>query len=278
MKEETISDVVLREFLLGGLHDYERDRIEDQFLTDSQTRERILGAEQDLIEDYFEDSLGTEDRERFISLYARTSEQRRKLRITKSIRDWASTEAELPQTVSAKVSSWGSLRDWLRLKPAVVPITVAIVIALVVAAVWLNRQIEERDRVSAIELELAQLNSPSSLREVPQQIIRLELSPGAVRGQETSREIARDEVSFVELALPWLKERYSSYQARLSRVGEDESYMIRDLHGESDGNYAIRIRLRTRILMKGQYQIELSGIALDGSVGLSEEYILSVRN
>src|SRR5215813_26301 len=97
MKEEPITDASLREFLLGKLADEERERVEALFLTDSQTSERVAVIEQDLIEDFLEDGLAKEDRERFLLRYAQTAEDQRKLRITKSIRDWAGTEAKTPQ-------------------------------------------------------------------------------------------------------------------------------------------------------------------------------------
>jgi hypothetical protein len=280
MKEETSGDAVLREFLLGGLDEEQRVRIEDQFLTDSQTWERVLAAEQELMEDYLEDSLTTTERERFIFLYARTSEQRRKLRITKSIKDWATTEAALPRTIPAIVSGWDRWRSWLRVRPAIVPIAVAILIALVIVAVWLNRRIEERNRVSAIEQELAQLNSPSNLRETPPQMVRLGLLPVAARSGEQPKEIAlRDDVALVEPVLPWTKERYALYRARLSRVGEDgELYTIPNLQAGSDAGYTVRLRLSTHILRPGHYKIELIGIAADGSAGQSEEYTFAVIN
>jgi hypothetical protein len=279
MREETIADEVLREFLLGGLADDERDRIEDQFLTDVQTRERILAAEQDLIEDYLEDTLTTADREKFVSLYARTPEQRRKLRITKSIKNWAITEAASPRATPARVSSWDRLRNWLRMRPAVIPIAVVIMIAIVIGAVWLNRRIEERNRLSAIEQELAQLNSPSSMREIPAQMTRVTLSPVAPRGSDNAKEITRENVQVVELVLPWNKpERYSKYQVEVRRVDGADSFKIGNPVTESDGDYAIRVRLSASRLRRGQYQIELSGLDPDGSVGSSEEYIFSVRD
>ena len=69
MTEETLTDALLREFLLGKVNDEERERIESLFLTDSQTRERVLVLEQDLIEDYLEDSLTEEDKERFLIVF-----------------------------------------------------------------------------------------------------------------------------------------------------------------------------------------------------------------
>ena len=278
MREETISDALLREFLLGGLDDDQRDRIEDQFLTDSQTRERILAAEQDLIEDYLEDSLTIADKEKFISLYARTPEQRRKLRITKSIKNWAIAEAASPPAIPAKVSSWERLRNWLRLRPAIIPVAVAIMVAIVIAAVWLNRRIEQRNRHLAIEQELAQLNSPSSMRTTPAQTTRVPLSGGASRSSDKSAEITRENVQFVELVLPWTKQRYPKYQVEVRRVDGSDSFMIHDPVTEGDGDFAIRIRLSAHMLRRGQYQVELSGIDPDGSVGSSEEYIFTVRD
>ena len=42
MKEERITDALLREFLLGNVADEEQERIENLFLTDPHTRERVL--------------------------------------------------------------------------------------------------------------------------------------------------------------------------------------------------------------------------------------------
>src|SRR5918996_3861202 len=96
MKEESVTDALVREFLLGKLADEEHERIEDLFLTDSHAREKVLAIEQELIDDYLEDSLSEEDKERFLSRYTQTDEQRRKLRITKSIKEWAVAESRAP--------------------------------------------------------------------------------------------------------------------------------------------------------------------------------------
>lgn len=271
MKDERISDALLRQFLLGTTHDEERQRIEDLFLTDSDLRERVLGVEQDLIEDYLENSLTTADKERFLKLYAQTPEQQQKLRITKSIKDWAVSEAVRTETVSSPVSTSSKKRLWLRPTVAV-PIAVAIVIAIVFTIVWLNRRNEAQMHL-AVEQELARLNSPESLREVPQQMISRELKPVAVRSVEPAVQINPGaDVRFVELRLPWIqRERYSTYQARL-RLRDDTSYTVPNLQASGDGEYVIRLRLPAYILQRGNYRIELSGIAADGTTGITEEY------
>lgn len=275
MEEESMTDALLREFLLGRLAGEERERIEGLFLTDSELRDRLLTAEQDLIEDYLEDNLNRTDKERFVTLYAQTDEQRRKLRITKSIKDWARTEGSVSQTVPASASIWSRLSR-LRFK-AVVPIAVAVVIAIVLVIVWLNSRMEQRQHL-AVEQELAQLNSPASLREIPPQMISLELRPVTVRGVGPQTELnPRIDTPIVELRLPWIqKERYSTYQAELRRPGDNESFTIPNLQAETDAGYTIRLRVPSHIFRPGQYQIRLTGIPTDATPGPTEEYNFTV--
>lgn len=250
-----IDDAFLREFLLGKVNDEERGRIEDLFLTDPQAKERVLGVEQDLIEDYLEDTLTTADRERFIARYAQTPEQRRRLRITQSIKDWALAEA----ASSAKTSGF---RRWFGLRPAFfIPIAATAMIVIVVGAVWLSKRLEH----SAIEQELAQLNSPSNPKS---EEVLAELSPVTVRGGESQAPL-NTRSSEIELRLLWIqKERHPAYQATIRRVGESQSYIVRNLRPESDGK-AIRLRLPVHLLTRGTYQINLSA---DGSASPAEEY------
>jgi len=280
MKEDSVTDALLREFLLGKLADADRERMEGFFLTDSATRERVLALEQDLIDDYLEDSLSQEDKERFLSRYARTDEQRRKLRITGAIKDWAVREAMAPHTAAPTISVWNRFWTWLRLKPRfVVPIVVTIVIAIVLAIVWLNSRMEQRKHL-AIEQELAQLNSPASMREVSPQITPFELRPVSVRDIRPHVEIRmRAEIRFIELRLPWIQnERYSMYQAEVRRVGDREAFTIPNLQAESNGRYTIRLRLPAQMLTRGDYQIKLTGLSIDGSAKSSEEYSFVVIN
>jgi hypothetical protein len=278
MKEETVTDALLREFLLGKLADEERERIESLFLTDPQTRERVLTQEEELTGDYLEDSLNEADRKRFLARYAQTDEQRRKLRVTKSIKDWAVAHARGPQRAATTVSVWDRLWTRLRLKPAfVVPIAVMIVIAIVLAIVWLNSYMELRKHL-AVEQELAQLNSPATLRETPPDMISFELRPVTVRSVETQTELnLRADVQLVELRLPWIqKERYSRYQVELRRLGDDEVFTIPNLQAEKDSGYTIRVRLPAHILSRGSYRMQVKGIDNDSSASPAEEYQFAV--
>lgn len=272
MKEEILTDAVLREFLLGKVDDEERARIESLFLTDSEAREKVLVIEQELIEDYLEDSLTAGDREKFVLRYGQTAAQLQQLRITKAIKDWAVRENAF-QTIPKEPSIWQRLRGGFWLKPVfVVPIAAAI-IAIVVAGVWLNNWMKR----AAIDRELVQLNTPANLRETPPQMISMELTPIAVRSLERGKEFKKSAgVQIVELRLPWIqKERYPTYQAEVRRVDGDQSFTIPNLQAEN-GSSTIRLRLPTHILRRGQYQIRLSGIDSGGAAGTTEEYSFTV--
>ena len=279
MKEESVTDALLREFLLGKLADEDRERIESLFLTDSRMRERVLALKQDLIDDYLEDSLSQVEKERFLSRYAQTDEQRRKLRITGAIKDWAVREARAPHLPAPTVSVLSRSGAWLYLKPRfVVPIAVTLVIA-VLAIVWLDRRVDQRKHLD-IEQEVAQLNSPTSLREIPSEMTSFDLKPVSVRSVQPRAELTiATGIHIVELQLPWIQnERYSVYQAEVLRVGDPESFTIPNLQAENNGRYTIRLRLPAQMLTRGEYQINLTGVAASGSASSSEEYSFIVAN
>ena len=278
MNEETVTDALAREFLLGKLDDAARARVEDLFLTNAGVRERVLVAEQDLIEEYLEDSLTIPDRERFVSLYTKTPEQRQKIKITELIKRVAAAERRSVQIIPAQMSVWNRLRARLRLRRALMaPIAIILLIAIAIVAVWLNSRTGRR---SAIEEELVQLNAPASLREVPAQMVSLELSPVTVRSAESVAELKTSaDTQLVELRLPWnQKEHYSTYQASIQRLGGGQSYVLPPLTAESNGKYVVRLRLPVHLLHRGQYQIQLSGIGPNGVAGFAEEYQFTVGN
>lgn len=274
MKQETLNDALLRKFLLGKVDDEELERIEVLFLVDPETKRRILVAEQELIEDYLENSLTPTDREMFLSVYAQTAEQRQRLRITKSVKKTAVANAAVRRNVFANTEWWNAFRQRLQLRPTVfVPIGVTVAIAIVIAVVWLNSR--TRQERLAIEQELVQLNAPASLREAPPQMVSLDLSSINLRGAE--RQVALKNsggVQVVELRLSsFQKERFSAYEAEVRRLGDEESFTIRNLSAETNDQYATRIRLPLHLLRPGYYYVRLRSIPENG---VTEEYQFTV--
>ena len=281
MKEDAATDTLLRQYLLGKVEDDERERIESLFITDSHMRDRVLAAEQELIDDYLEDLLSTADREMFLSLYGYTAAQQRKLRIAKSIQEWAVNQPKAsPVNPEREISTWSRLRERLRLnRMFLIPVAVTATIAIVVAVVWVNSRRTERNRqYLATQQELAQLNTPASLHEVPPGMPHLRLKPGSLRSVEPQPELKiRPEVSVAELRLLWMqKEDYPTYEALVRRSGDEHPYTIPNLKAQMDDGKFIRVRLPAHWLTRGNYDIQLVGLSADGPKNLPETYSFTV--
>ncbi|HKG59706.1 MAG TPA: hypothetical protein VKB05_08010 [Pyrinomonadaceae bacterium] len=278
MNEEPVSDALLRQFLLGQVDDQERQRLESMFVTGALSRERVMAAEQHLMDDFLDDSLTPKDRERFLAQYGETPAEQRKLRISKSIQDWAASSREVSPVSPAAPSRRRGLfgRAWLR--PVVVgPIAAVVLIAIIFIVVTLRNSWEQRNRYLAMQQELVRLNTPSMLREPSESSVTLK--PGAVRSAEGGEtEVTPPANSeFIELRLIWTqRERYPSYQAVIRRFEEDERYTIPNL--QLDSGNVIRLRLSPRFLTRGLYQIDVSGVVVNGTTGPTEEYKFVVRD
>ena len=155
-----------------------------------------------------------------------------------------------------------------------IPITAVTVLAIVLASVWLWSRWEQRSNHLAMQQELVRLNSPSMLREPSVRAVTL--TPGTVRSAEGENEVTPPaNVEFVELRLLWTqKDRFPSYQATIRRFDEEESFTIPNL--QLDSGNVIRLRLPPRFLTRGLYQIEVSGVADNGTIGPAEEYTFVV--
>lgn len=281
MKEEAASESALRQFLLGNADDEERQRLESLFITDSVVKERILAAEQDLIDDYLDGSLTSAEQQKFIQQYANTSEQRRKLRIATSIKEWATTEGNVSlPPVPVRTSWWSRLRDGVWLKPTVaLPIAASAMVLVIALAFWLNSRIERQNQQLTIQEEVVQLNVPENLRVVPSNLSSLELRPVVVRSGASQDElIINPDNGIAELRLVWIRpEQYPRYSATVRRVDGTRSVTIPDLQAEDNGKL-IRLRLPDHFLTRGTYQVELTGITANGVTGINEEYRFSVRS
>ena len=270
MNEEPVSDALLRQFLLGQVDDQERQRLESMFVTGALSRERVMAAEQHLLDDFLDDSLTPAERERFLAQYGETPAEQRKLRIAKSIQNWAAAGAEVTAAGAGAESRWSRLFGRFRVKPVfVIPIAAVAVIAIVFAVVALNRKWEQRNTYFAMQQELARLNTPAMLRDAAPSST---LTPGTVRSAEAEKELTVPaNVESVVLGLVWTqRERFASYQATIRRFDEDESFTISNL--QLDSSNVIRLQLPTHFLTRGLYRIEVSGVGSDGVTGPSEEY------
>jgi hypothetical protein len=277
MKREFVTDAELRRFLLGSVDESERQRIEGLFLSDAEFNQRVLIAEDDLIEDYLENSLAPMDSDKFLKQYGHAPEQQRRLRISRSIRDYAASEAKLGKTPPPIGKRRGFLSQITpRNLRFFIPLAAAVMIACIIGIVWLARS---NNRRVTIERELAELNARPALRADPSQVVSLVLPPVSIRSVGTETTLTRRDDILVELDLLWIrKEQYPNYYVLVRRVGTNEEFRVSGLHIEaspSSGN-SIRIRLPRHLLRDGLYQVTLTGAGSDGTPSQGEEYAFVV--
>jgi hypothetical protein len=282
MNDEQNTAAWLRQFLLGNLDEVERERIEKRFISDAEWKERILAAEEDLIEDYLEGSLSEPERRQFLSQYAATPRHLRRLQITKLIKQQAKAEAGHEEIAQAQRS--GFFAQLWPLNPRfMIPAVAVLVIAFLAGIFFLvqfsSRRSQETAQRTAIEREIAELNSHDSSGQVAAHVASLVLAPVSVRSGSSGNELTRNpDTQVIELRLVWMpKEEYPSYRAVLQRVGASEQYTINDLKLLKDNSGRVVItKIPAHVLRRGLYQINLSGVGQPTSEP-SQEYTFTIN-
>lgn len=285
MSEAFLTKDVIKEFLLGNLDQEERQRIEKAFLTDSEAQDLILMTEDELVEEYLDDSLDPDERSRFLKHYLCAPRQQRKLRITKSLRVQARATPQLVSqtpTTPPKTSLPPSRVDW-RSRLILLPLAAGIIVAVIAGAVWLIQTRRSNTQIakdhSAIEQELAELNTPSSSSLAPVQFLSYALPPVSVRSLQPPAELVLPtQAQVIELWLIWNDaEKFKNNQAILKKTGASEQFTIHNLPVENKPQgKAARLRIPVHMLTRGVYQIAFGGVSSDGAASQPVEYTFVV--
>jgi CHAT domain-containing protein len=124
----------IRRYLLGDLDDGEREAFERRLFADDGFLEEILAAEDQLIDDFLTADLTAEEAAMFEKNFLVTEERRRKLRLGKSLRTYASKSraAGTKPVRSSQRWNWGEWFSPLRLRR----VAVAAVILIAAVGIW----------------------------------------------------------------------------------------------------------------------------------------------
>lgn len=277
MNGPSLNEESLRQFLLGKVDDAEREEIERRSLIDPEFKELLLAAEQSLVDDYLEARLSADQWESFLLQYGTSYGQRRKLRIAKSIKEYAEA-----QPVTATIDATPKARrQWFSFeaRPKIVWRIAAVLIVALILTIWLQSRWNQPDvQHLAIERELASLNDPANLRQTLPDMVSLSVPPLTLRKVESQPQITlRSEIRILELHL--LQDQYNShtkYRAVLQKGADSKSFNFPELQASDENSRVIRLRIPASLLSRGTYQIILSAIAADGSVSSVEEYNFTV--
>lgn len=293
MREVNESQTQLRRFLLDELDEAERRRIEELFISDGDYRENVLIAEEELIEDYLEGSLPVEERERFLSHYLTTPEQRRKLRVAKSIKKFAAvgvpatatpTDGGGPQHGAGRPGRANRLT--LRNPLVSLPLAAALIFAIGIGVIKLlgvwrpnKQQEQEQAQRTTDERELAQSNDPSLpvQQRVGGTAFSVNVLPVSPRGGSAAKFSPPPQAAPVQLLLVLGGDEYQSYQVDLLIPGRPGRRIVRQLHAEATpAGRAIPLIIPASLLTRGDYRVRLAGLTPAGDVEEIAEYTFQV--
>jgi hypothetical protein len=289
MKEIPEDKSIIRQYLLGGLPEAEQRHVEELFIQDAGYRENVLIAEDELVEDYLEGVLTEQERQKFDEHFLATPQQRRKLRIARSLKAYASGvgtppagEGEVPGRDKRRASvRWLSLRNPF----TVLPLAAALLIILALGVgrfVELRRVSREREqeqsRRAEVERELDAANAPGFAPGG--QVYSFALSPVSVRsGQGRGPVAPPSDANVVDLLLVLIGEARPGYRALLQRVGEPGAYAVGDLRAEvTPAGRVVSVKIPTRLLSRGHYQLQLIGVNADGRAEAVGDYEFQFEN
>lgn len=285
MNESSQQEYQVRQFLLGQLEDHERQWFEEELMTSTAYQEEVLIIEEGLIEDYLDGVLPADEQQAFETNFLASLKQRRRVQIARLLGAYGASklsESDQPQPASAPSRRWSIARG-IRNNPVVFT-SLAVILLVVIAAVILqgiwswreNKQrLEATRQRSIIEHELAQLNSTQN---VTASTIPLVLVPVTTRdAKEASTLSIPLPAEIVEAQLILTGTTYSRYTVELSRSGTVERFKINELHSQYTANgLAVIVRLPSRLLGRGDYNLSLVGVSDDGNQAKAGEYHFQV--
>jgi hypothetical protein len=289
MREANHDEQMMRQFLLDKLELEERERIEEQFMTNEAFKEKLLMAEEGLIEDYLDNSLDDADREQFHAVFLSSPEQLEKLTMARAINDGTKAEAKpvgpsvesaseefvgLDKRPDAKQPAKSSRRSALWIAAAAV--------IVILATLWLiqrsprgQENAEDRARRLAIQAELAELNSGSrSGSEVaPGETLSVVLAPINTRASGTPNLLRRTGVAVFEFWLLPTSLDKVNFKALISKDGVAGQLEVSNLPlADKPQGRAVRLRVPTHLLGPGAYQVELRAVSINGDSVYAGEY------
>jgi anti-sigma factor RsiW len=254
MKYDRDTEDVLKRYLLGWLEPEEQERLEKQLLTNDEYFEELLAAEDELIDSYVRGDLSEPERESFAQHFLAASERRQKLSFAETLHRYvkvASVAEVQPATVNGRRPP-----VWKRLMPASLhtqkpllglSLAAALVIVifgaswLIVKNVWLRDQSREEPNAATLAITLR----PGLERDTGE-IKRVTIAAG---------------LSTVQLQLELSRDEYQSYHAVLQTDDGREVLSADKLKPESLANgRVVTLSLRASRLVRGDYQINLSGL------------------
>lgn len=291
---------LIRSYLLGEATTEEQELLEQRVLLDGEFREMVSLVEEEMVEDFLRGHLPERHRQKFSEQYLTTPQQATKVRMLEALHRYgakAQEEGRSQTTEAAKASEPRALEEidaaphalslWYRfLSPRAWSMAYRLVAAgFVIVALALGfvlfKSLRESEGRTRIEQEVARLNDPQSQGPPsdPRITLTVSLSPILVRDVARAEKInLTPETAVVSLRLRTAGGNYRSFQATLRVTGGAELFVIRNLRLNGAGSeQQVVLYVPADILKRGDYQLELAGVAADGRTSALGDYFFRVN-
>lgn len=274
----------MRKFLLHDLNDEAQNEIEEHIHADPAFREQLEMAQNDLVDDFANGFLSEEERAKFETDFLTTPERVSKVRFARAMAHYVI--AHPPSTGAEGREPLGSLWSFLRAHRFKLAFAVLLIVAVLVALspvmfTWRHAISPLDSRRSALEQELAVLNT-SGAKQTSSGVFSRTLKPTVVRDVGDSRRLELPaDGSVVSLRLELLTAERRSFRATLETNEGDEIATVQSLPAqESGGSRFVTLKLPSKLLPPGDYQVRLLGVGDErppAEVGLYPFQIVSSR-
>jgi hypothetical protein len=138
--ENIADEELIRRYLLGDVTQKEKDDIQDRLFLDSMFLDHLLIIEDELTNDYLLDKLTSDKRMRFEEYFLRAPERRRRLRVSKQLKELASPVKDKPTIAPNRIRQRVAWK-WLFLNPRLAISVIMIIFSVVLLWLLRDRQI-----------------------------------------------------------------------------------------------------------------------------------------
>jgi hypothetical protein len=271
---------VIRLYFLGQLTEEERQRLEEQFMTDRDYQEEVLIVEEDLIEAYLDDSLSNEEKESFAAHLLSTPQQRQRLEIARALdRYCAQSPTADVQVADVQLSDDHSRpptissTSFFRRPVVAYSVAAVLLVGIFAGAWWLFIRWRQPD----FAREFALLNSRQGGSQKADLIVKL--FPNTPRGDAAPKVAPHRQTDVVELQLALPPDDHRRYRVKFRGGNIPGVVSVTDLEPTvSPAGRVVPVKLRTSHLTPGDYFLELGGQTSEGVFESLADYRFRVSN
>jgi hypothetical protein len=289
MSRRSEEEVLLRNYLLGGLDEATQEQVEERLLCDDDFAERLSAAQNALIDDYVFDALSDSERESYNKNFIVDDERRQKILFAQAMEIYVD-EHDGPRPhpradTRPQSTSWRNPLPFVQAHKAWVAASAVILLLLLLTPVMLMRLRPPdqaallRERRASIERRIAEVNKrPASQSTQALPASELALQPTLLREDGGLKRVTlAGDIKLLTLKLALPQARHETYRALVLTVEGEELFAADGLTPEVDaGVAAVRLNLPAEFLATGDYQIQLRGVAAAGGVAEVGRYSFRV--